>query len=201
VKIALVRKLPKGKLQQIVLVCIVGLAAIAGVTELYVLKSWSALSEVKAKIAKLNDQILEAERRDRGSQLDVVHRTEVKTFVEAQRAAMVSGDPFAWVVREITLLAQQHPVHISALHPGSKVEAAGGQSKSRTYTISIDFSGSYDQIGEFVRDLENRFPTAEVRSLSVSGNADDRGQHAGTLTVTLRVQPAEPKKAEAKKSA
>jgi cell division protein FtsL len=202
VKIAFVKKLPKDKLQKVVVVCLVTLAAVVGVMELYVLNNWSALTGVKADITKLNDQILEAERLARGAQLDVVHRAEVKSFVEAQRAAMVSGDPFAWVVREITLLAQQHPVHVSALHPGNKVEVAGGESKSRIYTVGIDFSGSYDQIGEFVRDLENRFPTAEVRSLSVGGSEDDRGQHGASLTVTLRVQPAEPaKKAESKKSA
>ncbi len=201
-KIAFVKKLPKDKLQKLVVVCIATLAAVVGVVELYVLKNWSALTEVKANITKLNDQIVEAERRDRGARLDVVHRTEVKSFVEAQRAAMVSGDPFAWVVREITLLAQQHPVHISALHPSAKMEAAGGESKGRIYMVGIDFSGSYDQIGEFVRDLENRFPTAQVRSLSVGGNADDRGQHGASLTVALRVQPAEPaKKAEGKKPA
>ena len=202
VKIAFLKDIPKEKLQKVVFVCIVTLAAVVGVVELYVLKNWSALTEVKANIAKLNDQILEAERRDRGSQLDVVHRTEVKSFVEAQRAAMVTGDPFAWVVREITLLAKQDPVQINGLHPGNKVEATGGESKSRTYTVSIDFTGSYDQIGEFVRDLENRFPTAEVRSLFVGGNADDRGEHGASLTVSLRAQPAEPaKKAEGKKSA
>ena len=58
------------------------------------------------------------------------------------------------------------------LHPGSKAES-GGNSKSPTYTTHLEFSGSFDQIGEFVRDLENRFPTAEIQSLVVSGNADD----------------------------
>jgi len=202
VKMEFLKKLPREKLQKVVFVCIVTLAAVVGAVELYVLKNSSALTDVKANITKLNDQILEAERRARGAQLDVAYRTEVKSFVEAQRSAMVSGDPFAWVVREISLLAQQHPVRINGLHPGIKVEIAGGESKSRTYTVGIDFSGSYDQIGEFVRDLENKFPTAEVRSLSVGGNADDRGQHGASLTVTLRVQPPEPtKKAEAKKSA
>jgi Tfp pilus assembly protein PilO len=201
VKITFLKKLPKEKLQQVVFVCIVMLAAVVGVVEFYVLKNWTELTETDASISKLTDQIREADRQARGAQQDVAHRAEVKSFVEAQQAAMVSGDPFAWVVREISLLAQQHPVRINALRPGIKVEV-GGESKSRTYTVGIDFSGTYDQIGTFVRDLENRFPTAEIRSFSVGGNADDRGQHGAALTITLRVQPPEPtKKAEAKKSA
>ena len=113
---------------------------------------------------------------------------------------MVSGDPFAWVVREISLLAEQHPVRITALHPGLKSDTTG-ESKGHTYMSGIDVSGTYDQIGAFVRDLENKFSTAEIQSLSMGGSADDKGQHGATLTITLRVLPPEPsKKTEAKKS-
>ncbi len=200
VKIAFLKKMPKQKLQQVVLVCIVILAAVVGVVELYVLKNWTELTETKASITKLADQIHESERQARGAQQDVAHRAEVKSFVEAQQAAMVSGDPFAWVVREISLLAEQHPVRITALHPGIKSETTG-ESKGRTYMCGIDVSGTYDQIGAFVRDLENKFSTAEIQSLSMGGSADDKGQHGATLTITLRVLPPEPsKKTEAKKS-
>ncbi len=200
VKITFLKKIPKEKLQQVVLVCIVILAAVAGVVELYVLKNWTELTETEASITKLADQIREGERQARGAQQDVAHRAEVKSFVEAQQAAMVSGDAFAWVVREISLLAEQHPVRITALHPGIKSETTG-ESKGRTYMCGIDVSGTYDQIGAFVRDLENKFTTAEIQSLSMGGSADDKGQHGATLTITLRVLPPEPsKKTEAKKS-
>ncbi len=199
-KIAFLKKMPKEKLQQVVFVCIVTLAAVAGGVEFYVLKNWTELAETKASITKLADQIREGEREARGAQQDVAHRAEVKSFVEAQQAAMVSGDPFAWVVREISLLAEQHPVRITALRPGIKSGTAG-ESKGSTYECGIDVSGTYDQIGAFVRDLENKFPTAEIPTLSLGGNADDKGQHGATLTITLRVLPPEPsRKGEAKKS-
>jgi Tfp pilus assembly protein PilO len=200
VKIAFLKKMPKQKLQQTVLVCVVTLAAVLGVVELYVLKNWTELTETKASIAKLADQIREGERQALGAQQDVAHRTKVKSFVEAQQAAMVSGDPFAWVVREISLLAEQHPVRITALHPGINSEATT-EAKSHAYTTGIELSGTYDQIGAFVRDLENKFTTAEIQSLSMGGSADDKGQHGATLTITLRVLPPEPsKKMEAKKT-
>jgi Tfp pilus assembly protein PilO len=193
------RKLPKQKLQKIVLVCIVSLVAVVGVIEFYVLKNWSALTEARASIGKLNDQIQQAQRKARDAKQDVAYRAQLKSFVETQQATMISGDPFAWVVREISLFAEQHPVQMGALRPGSKVES-GGNSKSPSYTIHLEFSGSYDQIGEFVRDLENRFPTAEIQSLLVSGRADDKSDHSASLEIALRIRPAEPsKKAEAKK--
>jgi Tfp pilus assembly protein PilO len=199
VNIAFLKKMPKQKLQQVVFVCIAILAALVGVVELYVLKNWAELTETDANIAKLTDQIREGERQARGAQQDVAHRMEVKSFVEAQQAAMVSGDPFAWVVREISLLAEQHPVRVTALHPGEKSDTAG-ESKSRTYACGIDVSGTYDQIGAFVQDLENKFSTAEIRSFTMGGSAEDIGQHTATLVITLRVLPPDPsKKAGAKK--
>ena len=199
-KIAFPKKMPKEKLQQVAFVCIITLAALVGVVEYYVLRNWTALTETKARISKLADQIQQAERQARGAQQDVAHRAEVKSFVQAQQAGMISGDPFAWVVREISLAAQDHPIRITALHPDNKVETAG-ETKARTYTAGIDVSGTYDQIGVFVRDLENRFTTAEIQSFSLGGNADDRGQHGASLSITLRVLPAETSKtAEARKS-
>jgi cell division protein FtsL len=200
VKLAFLKKVPKEKLQQVVFVCIVTLAAVVGVVEFYVLKNWTALSETEDSIAKLTDQIREGERQARGAQQDVAHRTEVKSFVEVQQAAMVSGDPFAWVVREVSLLAEGHPVRVTALHPGIKSDTAG-ESKGHTYTTGIDVSGTYDQIGAFVQGLENKFTTAEIRSITVAGSAEDKGVHGATLTMTLRVLPPDPtRKMEAKKS-
>jgi len=41
------RKLPKDKLQKIVLICIVMLVALAGVIKFYVLKNWHAFVDAK----------------------------------------------------------------------------------------------------------------------------------------------------------
>jgi Tfp pilus assembly protein PilO len=192
-------KLPKEKLQKVVLICILTLIAVVGVVQFYLLKNWSALTETQASVVKLQDQIRQADRKARSVAQDVANRAEMKTFVEAQWATMITGDPFAWVVREISLLAEQHPVHVGGLHPGSKAES-DGRSRSPIYKTRIEFSGTYDQIGVFVRDLENRFPTSEIQSLSISGNADDKGEHTGMLDIGLRIQPPEPsKKAEAKR--
>lgn len=192
-------KLPKDKLQKVVLICILTLIAVVGVVQFYLLKNWSALAETQGGIAKLHDQIRQADRKARSVAQDVTNRAEMKTFVDAQWATMITGDPFAWVVREVSLLAEQHPVHVGGLRPGTKAES-DGRSKSSIYKTRIEFSGTYDQIGVFVRDLENRFPTSEIESLSISGGADDKGEHTAALDIGLRMQPTEPsKKAEEKK--
>ncbi len=185
-KLAYLRKLPKDKLQKIVLICIVTLVSLVGTIQFYALKNWSALTDTKDQIEKLSDKIREGERKTRQATQDTAHRAEVKAFVETQRAAMISGDPFAWVVRELSLLAEQEPVHMGALHPAGKIDTKSG---SPTYSTRIDFSGTYDQIGAYVRDLENRFPTSEIQTLAVAGSADDKGLHEAVIEIALRVQP------------
>lgn len=192
------RKLPKNKLQKIVLICIVTLVVLVGTVQFYALKNWSELTETRNQIEKLNDQIREGERETRQATLDVAHRAEVKAFVATQRAAMITGDPFAWVVRELSLLAEREPVHIGGLHPAGKIEMKSG---SPSYSTRIDFSGTYDQIGAYVRDLENRFPTSEIQSLSIAGSHDDKGRHDAVAEIAFRVQPTHAsEKAEAKKT-
>lgn len=192
------RKLPKDKLQKIVLICIVTLVALVGTVQFYVLKNWSALTDTRNQIVKLDDQIREGERKTLQAAQDVAHRTEVKSFVENQRAAMVSGDPFAWVVREISLLAEKEPVHMNGLQPAGKIEMKSG---GPLYSARIEVSGTYDEIGAYVRDLENRFPTSEIQNITVTGSPDDKGRHEAALEILLHVQPTRASaKLEAKKT-
>jgi hypothetical protein len=101
-------------------------------------------------------------------------------------------------VREISLLAEQEPVRMGGLHPAGKIDMKSG---SPMYSARIEFSGTYDQIGAYVRDLENRFPTSEIQSLVVAGSADDKGRHEAALEIALRVQPTRAsEKLEAKKT-
>jgi Tfp pilus assembly protein PilO len=192
------RKLPKDKLQKIVLICIVTLVAVVGTVQFYVLKNWSALTDTKSQIVKLNDQIREGDRKTQQAAQDVAHRAEVKSFVETQRAAMVSGDPFAWVVREISLLAEQEPVHMDGLQPAGKIEVKSG---GPLYSAHIEITGTYDEIGAYVRDLENKFPTSEIQNLTVAGSPGDKGRHQAALEIVLHVQPTRASvKLEAKKT-
>jgi Tfp pilus assembly protein PilO len=194
------RQLPKDKQQKLVLVGIVTLIAVVGTLQFYVLKNWTALRNANNRIAKVNEQIQEAEHKLKQAAQNEMYRQEVKAFVETQQAAMIAGDPFAWVVREISLLAEGRPIRVIGLNPGSKIESAG-KSKCAMYATRIDITGSYDQIGAFICDLENKFPTGEIRSLTVAGGPDDKNQHQALLNLALVMQPEQPsKKTEGKKT-
>jgi hypothetical protein len=187
-KIDFLRKLPKEKLQKVVLVSIVILGAVVAVAQLYVVGNWKTLRDTRNRVATLNDQISQAEDAARRAVKEAAYRSQVKSFIRAQEATMITGDPFAWVVREISLLAEKHPIHIEGLHAGSKLEVSGN-CNYQPYSARIDLMGSYDEIGLFIRDLETRFPEAEVRSLSVSTSSEDKNRQQAVVELMLRIRP------------
>ena len=164
------RRLPKGKLQKLVFVGIVTLGAVVGVVQCYLLKNWSELNDTRNRIAKFNDQIRQANHTARKAAQDETEREQVKSFLDAQHSAMITGDPFAWVVREITLLSEGYPVHVMGIQPG-EIEAG------------------YDELGVFLRDIENKFPTIQIRLLDLSvGETEGPKRHA-SLRLAFLIQP------------
>jgi hypothetical protein len=156
-----------------------------------VLPQCHARATARDKVAALTDQIAEAEKKARQAAASEEYREQVREFVTAQQAGMIRGDPFAWVVREITLLAETHPIQVMGLRPGAKGEPAE-RPKYPTYLTRLEVAGAYDQLGAFVRDLENRFSTAEIRSLVVTG--EEHGRHQAVLDLRLLIQPDKPSK-------
>jgi hypothetical protein len=100
---------------------------------------------------------------------------------------MVAGDPFAWIVREISLLAEQHPkVHVLGMQPGSKGQHELNPGYN-VFTTRIEVEAGYDELGVFLQDFENKFPTAEVRSLGIVPS--DRAQCRASLELAFLVRP------------
>jgi Tfp pilus assembly protein PilO len=183
-KIAFLQHLPKDKLQKIVLVGVVTLIVVVGVLQLYVVQNWTEWRATKAKIAQRRDQIQEAERKAAQAHLHEATRREMEAFVQAQQKTLVTGDPFAWVVREISLFAEQRPVRVASLRPGTKGEPVR-KSRYASYTTRLEVTGQFDQIAQFIRDLENQFPTATIRSLTWVGDTSGRQEHQVSFDLVL----------------
>ena len=62
----------------------------------------------------------------------------------------------------------------------------------------IELEASHDQAGLFIRDLENKFPTGEVRSLAILGLATANEQRRVEMDLALLVRPETPAKPPAK---
>jgi len=192
-KIAFLQQLSKEKQQKVLLVVIVGLIAVVAVVQFYVLRNWSDWRGAKTQIAKLIEQIGEAEAKQQRASQNEGLRQEMADFVKAQQATFVTGDPFAWVVREMSLFAEQQPVRVGGLRPGTKGELPK-KSAYQTYTTRLEATGSFDQIAAYIRDIENRYPTATIRAVTFVGDSSGRQEHTAMfdLVLLMKVEPSAP---------
>jgi Tfp pilus assembly protein PilO len=182
-----VRAISKEKLQKIVLVGMIALTGISGVWMFYGSKQWAALKKQKEEVAKLQKDVDDAKQSAQAIMRTAPLRDKMQAFVDTQRATMVSGDPFAWVVREIELLAENQPVRDVAPRTGTVVRHPR-KDRYECYVTHIEFVGSYHQIGAFVEKLENRFPEAEIRMLDIAAS-EVPDKHRAALGLMLLVRP------------
>ncbi len=182
------RTLPKEKLKKIVLVVVMSLIAMIMVGHFYVGRQIEVWSESKRQIAQLNQQVQDADRANQQEIESKQMRETATAFVGTQEVTMVTGDPFSWVVREISLLAEQHPVHVVSMNPGGKVQH-DIRSRYSLYTTRIDVEGTYDHLGAFIEDFENRFPTGQIRSLALVPSGANGSNRRATMELAFLIRP------------
>ena len=105
---------------------------------------------------------------------------------------MVDGNQFAWVIREISQLAESQPVNNVTTLPGN-VSPHVRNPAQQWYITQLEFVGDYDQIGMFVKELENHFPEAEIRSLNILAT-EVPAIHRATLDLALLIRPVTPQR-------
>ena len=194
------KTLPKEKLQKLILVVLGSLIALGAVINFYLLRNVEELSTTTRLTTELKAKIESSAAEVKNEVSNAVVRDKMKTFVEAQQQRMVTGDPFSWVVREISLLAEKHPVHVLGLSPGGKTAYAAKPPYS-WFSARLDVTGTYDQLGRFVCDLENSFPTGHIHTLNVSDASSGKGTCRADIDLMLLMRPEETAKSATKTGA
>ena len=179
--------LATGPARKFGLVSLVALIVVGGVSWFYGYNQWTIYQAYQAKIGGLKQNIAEAQQLDRTLTQTAAVRVKVCQFVDAHEETMVSGDYFAWVIREISQLAEAQPVGHVTTQVGHVTQHARKAAR-QWYVTHLEFTGDYDQIGRFVRELENHFPEAEIRSLTMQAT-EAPATHRATLDLALLVRP------------
>ena len=175
----------KGK--KLVLLSLGALFVIGGVTWFYDYNKWTINQQQQAKIGALKEKITEAHQLARTMTQTATIRSQLQQFVDRHETTMVNGDQFAWVIREISQLAESQPVGNVSTQPGSVIQHARNATR-QWYVTHLEFAGDYDQIGKFIQELENHFPEAEIRSLTIMAT-EMPAIHRATLDLALLVRP------------
>jgi hypothetical protein len=184
------KSLSKDKRQKLILVGILSLIGVIVVGYLYVGAQLTTMSNGKKTIADLTGKLETAKNVAADEERNKPNRERLQAFVAAQHERMISGDPFSWVVREFTLIAEKHPVRVLSLRPGAQPvrdpKAAYGE-----YGVRIEVDGPYDPMGVFIADLENSFSSGEIRSIEVTAADPARADRHVVIDMALLVRPEE----------
>jgi Tfp pilus assembly protein PilO len=187
------KSVPKEKLQKIVLAIIVTLIALGAMGNFWIGAQWSRWSADRDRIAKLKTDIEEFQAAAAQEASNTELRDQIKAFVDAQQHRMVSGDPFSWVVREVSLLAEKHPIRVLGMRPGDR-RTGPQRARYELFFTRLEVEGTYDQLGVFLRDLENTFATSQIRSLEMSAPDSTRPVCRMALDCAFPVLPQTPAK-------
>jgi len=183
------RQLPKEKMQKLVLTGIFTLIGVSAMAVFWIGEERGKVAKNEEKIAKLEPQILDRERKDRAEMLNEPLRQQLATFVQTQQLTMLTGDFFSWLVREVMLFAERYPVQMVSIRPGQK-QSHPVVGSYEIYNAHVEVRGTYDDLGRFVCGLENSFPTAQIRGLDVTPGEGDAGLVRGaTIEIGLGIWP------------
>ena len=182
-------KLPKEKLNRLILVILATLIAIAGLYFGLIRRqneSLVRLAQQQAAAAKKLQVIRDAiHRADQiKAQLD-----EAKTALTGAESDIASGDLYAWVIDWLRQYKAPYKVEIpqfSQLGAPADVNLLPRFPYKQT-TLTVAGTAHYHDLGRFLADLENQFPHVRLLNLSLDVNAVSPSVEPETLTFKLDI--------------
>jgi len=183
------RKLPKEKLNRLILVGLVTLIAVAG---LY----FGLIRPQHEKLARLHQQKADAAKKleamvTANNQADQikVRFDEVKKTLAAAESDVASGDLYAWIINALRQFKAPYKVEIpqySTLTTPTDVNLLPGFPYKQA-VLTVAGSAHFHDLGLFLADLENRFPHFRLLNLTLDVNAPSPTAPAETLSFKLEI--------------
>jgi hypothetical protein len=183
------RKLPKAKLNQLILV---GLATLIAVAALYFgliayqHESLNKLRQKKAEAAKQLQQMLTADKQADQIRLGLQDAKRALTEAESDVAA---GDLYAWVINTLRQFKAPYKVEIpqySQLGAPTDVNLLPSFPYKQA-TLTIAGTAYFHDLGLFLADLENRFPHFRLVNLTLDANAPSLSVAPETLSFKVDI--------------
>jgi hypothetical protein len=182
-------KLPKEKLNKLILVVLATLIAIAGLYFGLIRRqneNLVRLAQEKAAAAKklqvVGDTIRRADQIK--TELD-----EAKTALAGAESDIASGDLYAWVINWLRQYKANYKVEIpqfSQLSSPVDVNLLPRFPYKQT-TLTVAGTAHFHDLGRFLADLENQFPHVRLLNLSLDVNAASPSVESETLSFKMDI--------------
>ncbi len=183
------RRLPREKLQRLILVGLLTLIAAAGLYFALILPQKERLARLhqqKADAAKKLEQMLDAGRRVDQIKLEF---EEAKKTLAVAEGDVASGDLYAWVINALRQFKAPYKVEIpqySTLSAPADVNLLPGFPYKQA-SLTIAGSAHFHDLGLFLADLENRFPHFRLLNLTLDVNAPSPMVEPETLSFKMEI--------------
>jgi Tfp pilus assembly protein PilO len=187
-------KLSKEKQKQLVLAVITTVALVAGLWGTLIRFQQAGLEKLTAEKFKVDSELKQIKDTfDNGKQIKA-ELAAVNSGLQAQEKDMASGDLYSSMIAFITAFKQAYNVDIPLFNSGGAATDVSLLPKMpyKQVTISIAGTAFYDELGKFVSDFENKFPSSRILNLELAPaggpNPDDKEKLSFRMDVVSLVK-------------
>jgi hypothetical protein len=183
------KKIPKEKQKQLVLVALLTLGAMAGVGFGLVKYQYTQLAKFEQKKAQTAKKLGEMRQTIRNSSKVEAQLVEARAALAEQEADMASGDLYSWMITTLRRFKASYKVEIPAFSPIGPVTDMNmlPNFPYKQAALTVGGTAYFHDFGKFLADFENQFPHVRVVNLSLDANAAPGPEEAETLSFKMEI--------------
>ena len=183
------KKLSTEKRNQLILVVMLTIMGVAGLWFGLINTQQKIIHESEDRKALVAGQLTQIEQAGKNAdriEAELEQATKELTRVEDE---MVSGDPYAWMLRTVGLLKLQHKIEIPSVGaPDVKDVNLLSKFPYKQASYGIGGTAYFHDLGKFVADVENQYPYFRLVNLDISPEAAlGSGEKEIRETLTFRM--------------
>jgi Tfp pilus assembly protein PilO len=164
------KRLPKQKRDQLILVSIVTLAVLAAIWFLLIRSQQESLQGLRAQKAKTENDSIGMREKVKSAEAVKTQLAQVNAKLAEKEEDMVSGDYYASLVNTVSKFKLRYNLEIPQFSPAASVTDCDLLPKFPYKQVRIVISGSgyYEEIGKFIADFENEYATTRIVNLELT---------------------------------
>jgi len=175
------KRLPKQKRDQLILVGIVTLAVLAAIWFLLIRSQNEALQNLRAQKIEKQKKAGDMREKVKGANTVKAQLEDVDARLAEKEQDMVSGDYYASLLNTVRKFKLPYKLDIPQFSPAASVTDVDLLPKFpyKQVRIAISGNGYYEDIGKFIADFENEYAASRIVNLELtpyvgSGDAKEK---------------------------
>jgi len=168
------KKLAKGKRNQLILVVAATLLVLAAIFFMLIRSQYDKLAKIKEKRRGVDAELQQIKNLVTHADAVQAESTDVSNQLVNAEADVASGDLYIWTFETISRFKAPYPVDIPQINqPSTNDVDLLPQFPYKQLKVSLGGTAYYHDLGKFIADFENAFPHIRIVNLTLEpANAD-----------------------------